>query len=431
MPVVLEESQRLRIHGVPLRLLFLCIVLHGVVVQTQDMAEVLQAQCGATGVSCEEDMRGSLLQVNSRRTLEPAITAPAGSELDAKRIISGLKSLDAETAVVKSSTAHLERNRPQGSVVTLLAVAEVVQQEFARYPTYYLVVLAMIVGICLIGVITHLVNENFGEDDGKRNGGVTQSNALQGASAMSSASLPPAASARQSPHPSMRNLPLGTSPLPTGRSPIPREASMPLRDGVRHLCPGLVVPLGNECLLAVPALPSTGSPSLDIASLNVRDLDGKSVIQAEIVQPRAAAANPAVAERPLVVLRAGSAPRAPGQQAQPLLAYCKASREAIGRKSVYVYDARDELFAQIVKDPGNSRYVLTSGRVSLQLFFEGNFQGHAVKVTNDQHLVVAETEPAVMGFNPTGYFYKLRVVSNIDVGLMLCALFAIDCMEVP
>lgn len=418
MFVVLEESHRLRVHSVPLRLLFLCIVLHGVVVQTQDMAEVLQDQCGATGASCKEDTRGSLLQVNSRRTLEPPITgstaplAPVGSsELGAERSISG-------------------------SVVTLLAVTEVVKQEFARYPTYYLVVLAMIAGICLIGIITHLVNENFGEDDGKRNGGGTQSNALQGASAMgTSASLPPAASARgmasQSPHPSTRNLPLGTSPLPTNRSPIPRDASMPSRDGVRHLCPGLVVPLGNECLLAVPALPSTGSPSLDIAALNVRDLDGKSVIKGEIVQPRAAAANPAMAERPLVVLRAGSAPRVPGQTAQPLLAYCKASREAIVRKSVYVYDARDELFAQIVKDPGNSRYVLTSGRVSLQLFFEGNFQGHAVKVTNDQHLVVAETEPAVMAFDRTGYFYKLRVVSNIDVGLMLCALFAIDCMEVP
>jgi len=198
----------------------------------------------------------------------------------------------------------------------------------------------------------------------------------------------------------------------------------------RHLCPGLVVPHGNECILAVPALPNTGGqPGQEVASLNVQDLDGKSVIQAEVVLPNSPRASVAMTQRPLVVLRAGSVPRAAGQQAQPLLAYCKASHEVGARKSVYIYDARDELFAQVVRDSGVGRYILTSGRISLRLSFEGDILKHVVNVTNEHRQTVAETAPATMPFNPTGNFYKLRVVSNVDVGLILCALLAIGCME--
>jgi len=162
-----------------------------------------------------------------------------------------------------------------------------------------------------------------------------------------------------------------------------------------------------------------------MATLNVQDLDGKSVIQADVVMPQSARASDP--QRALVVLRAGSAPRVGNQLAAPLLAYCKASHDLGSRKIVYIYDGRDELFAQISKDRG--RYVLTSGRVGFQLFFEGDILHHAVQVMNEQELVVSETSSAVTSFNPGGSYFKLRVASNVDVGLILCALFSMDFLE--
>jgi hypothetical protein len=197
----------------------------------------------------------------------------------------------------------------------------------------------------------------------------------------------------------------------------------------RHLCPGLVVPHGNECILAVPALASASRAGLpdgtSIASLNVQDLDGKSVIQAEVALPRAGASE-AVRH---IVLRAGTAPRSHGQQAPPLLAYCKAGPGGGARKSVSIYDQHDALFATISKDPSFGRFVLTSNRSSLRLQFDGDMRMHMMEVKSEQNQVLADMKPADMPFNPSGVYYKLRVVSNVDVGLILCCLFAMESME--
>lgn len=190
----------------------------------------------------------------------------------------------------------------------------------------------------------------------------------------------------------------------------------------RHLCPGLVVPRGNECLLAVPTLAAVGMPPRSTASFNVKDLNGKAVIQCEVTQPDWSGGS----RGPIVSLKAAGADEGAAPQ---LLAYCTVGRESTARRSTYVYDSNDELFAHITKDPFKPCYVLTSGRIGLQLVFDGNFDEHGVSVTNEQREQLSDTEPCQMSFDPVGKYYKLRVVSNVDVGIMLCGLLSIDHME--
>merc|ERR1719387_896382 len=126
------------------------------------------------------------------------------------------------------------------------------------------------------------------------------------------------------------------------------------------------------------------------------------------------------------------------QGAQPLIAYCKAGPESGGRRSAYVYDASNELFAHVTKvmtpvlpsaasgkggassDVSRPCYVLTSGRIGLQWLLDGNFREHAVHVTSEQRRMLADTEPCPMKFDPAGTHYKLRVTECVDLGLVLC-----------
>lgn len=222
------------------------------------------------------------------------------------------------------------------------------------------------------------------------------------------------------------------SPRIALHTPQQRREVLPLVAS-QHLCPGLVVPAGNECILAVPTLRHVGVPLRDRVAFNIQDLDGKSVIHAEVVAPAwVNIQESGIEQRPMLVLRAGLVPGSGARAPPPLLAYCKAGQEAGERRNVYIYDARDELFAHISKDRNShTRYVLTSGRIGLQLIFEGDFENRRVHVTNERQQFLSETEACRMSFDPTGSYYKLRVVADVDVGLMLCALIAIDHMELP
>lgn len=382
LPAIAAEIGKLETHG------SVCEATSPALVSNDDGVGEVQASC--------QDVRGSLLQVNSKMQSQPPISVPHDS-------------------------APTERSSQQGNFVALLAIVETLSHSSEKFPTIWVVVLSLFTAVCIVLCIVQLVGEHFNNDDPFKTSRQLQATPAKSGVTNTATSLPE----RRSPMTSQRNMAAGASPVPPGRPSS--QGALTMGATSRHLCPGLVVPHGNECILAVPSVGS--SSSTEIASLNVQDLDGKSVIQAEVVNPRAARGSAAMAQRPIVVLRAGSAPASSGSQQQPLLAYCKAAQDLGSRKSVYIYDARDELFAQMVKDPGHHRYVLTSGRISLQLFFNGDLQKHSVEVTNDQQARVADTQQAVMSFNPSGFYYKLRVVSNVDVGLMLCALFAIDCME--
>lgn len=188
----------------------------------------------------------------------------------------------------------------------------------------------------------------------------------------------------------------------------------------KQLCPGLVVPDGNECVLAVPVMPLEGSMSEDMATLNVQDLEGKPIIQVDVVMPHSVRARDT--QRAIVVLRVGSA------RGAPLLAYCKAGHEIGSRRTVYFYNEHDELFSQIAKMNDNW-YVLKRTADGVQLFFEGDILNHAVTVTNERSLVVSESSSTVFPFNPEGSYYKLRAAANVDIGLILCALFSMHFLE--
>lgn len=186
------------------------------------------------------------------------------------------------------------------------------------------------------------------------------------------------------------------------------------------------MPDGNECVVAVPVMPLAGSISEDMAILKVVDLEGKPLIQAEVAMPHSARARNT--QSTLVVLRAGFAPSVGNPLQAPMLAYCKAGAETGARRIVYLYNAADELFAQFSKADTNL-CVLDRTADGVQLVFEGDIRHHAVTATNSQSLIVSELSPTMVSFNLGGSYYKLRVASNCDVGLIICALFSMSFLE--
>jgi len=362
-------------------------------------------QCEGT---CSKNIGGSLLQTKSERSSHPHIKhlvefgQAAASEPKKGNVVSLLP------------VASAVQNSTQPSLSSLLGGHQ------GSSPTVFLVALFILVSACIfIGLFIVMKDQKTGD---RRDGSAVPANGRRGSAGPDS----PASMLRSAGGISPRFATAPEPYLPAGglspqKPDVLPSAGAVAPGAVTHLCPSLVVPLGKECILVVPALPPMGR---NTAAVVVQDLDGKSVMQAEVAMGT-------MTQRPLVILRAGAPPRMVGGQQQPLLAYCKAGAESGAQKGVLIYNVRDELLAQIAKDPGNSdRYVLQSGHSSMQLFFEGDLQRHAVTVTNGQGAMVAETMPAVMAFNPTGVYYKLRVVSNVDVGLMLCALLAIDCLEI-
>jgi len=194
---------------------------------------------------------------------------------------------------------------------------------------------------------------------------------------------------------------------------------------VRHFCPELVVPRGHEAVLAVPLL--------DHAALEVRDVEGKAVIRAEL------APHGQLQAAPLVALHAAG----PGGKR---LAYCRPSAQ--GRTSVDIFDAHDERYGTLTKvatptllpgqwrgqdqprhtaEPFRPCYVFAGGGANLLL--TGSFAEHAVTVTNERRELLADTEPSPMAFDQSGVYYRLRVASNGDVGLVLSALLSIKVLE--
>lgn len=241
---------------------------------------------------------------------------------------------------------------------------------------------------------------------------------------------PGAAAAEYPPRGSIPHIPTSRSASfdSAGQVPVPIEAP-------RYLCPALVVPRGNECLLAVPTLVSLcaahGVSSRHIG-FEVKDTAGKPVITVQLVHPDMPSDLGGFGQngRTILVLRPAGTP---GTQASPEpLATCKLCKEATGGQRVNIYDARNELYAHMVRVSaagGRPFYQLTSGRSGLQLQFSGNFDEHAATVTNESQQQLASTEPSAMAFDQAGSYYKLRAASLVDVGLLLCGLFTVSHLE--
>jgi len=251
-----------------------------------------------------------------------------------------------------------------------------------------------------------------------------------------------------SPMPSSRNLQMQRPPSSSGdgasRSqsqtpshpkaglrmpPSPAMTSPDLDGAVRHLCPGLVVPLGSECLLALPLPKVDGMRSRDRVVFDVKDLQGKPVIGCELSRPDWSSRARA---QTIAVLRAAS-PSPSDRQYGQILAQCEAASDDDDRCSTHVYDGSGELYAQITRDPYRKCYTLTvgSGRSGPgpQMVFDGDFENYMVLVTSELRERLADTEPFTASFDPHTPHIKLRVVSGVDVGTVLCGLLSADLME--
>jgi len=238
-------------------------------------------------------------------------------------------------------------------------------------------------------------------------------------------------------HPEPRNS-AGTPSAHFSPKPVIPPSPVPLLEVAQslgesdHLCPGLVVPPGNDCFLAVPRL--------DALPCDVCDVEGRSLVKIEV--------NPPVWELrgsgcPLVLLRAaqpvGSGLDNPAPEV--LLAYCKSAPGPEGRQSVSIFNHRHEHFAEIrrvvapnkVHEPSRtvsqSSYMLTSRRTGMRALFEGSFEHHRLRITNERKDEMAKTEAGSMTWDCAGAYYKLHVFSDVDVALMVCSLLSIDHME--
>lgn len=239
-----------------------------------------------------------------------------------------------------------------------------------------------------------------------------------------------------------RSQALGQKQAPSARSlngaqreaRTPRDSSLNTPSGTsRQLCPELVVPLGSECILAVRCLVTSQTQQCEF---DVLDINGKAVLKVEVTPQSALprGSHGAPQKSPTITLKALQPREITGGM---VLAYCcshfradDAWNGSAGKRNVCIYSESDELFAHIVKDEARHRYVLTSGRPGLQLLFEGNFEERAVDVANDSRELLAATEPCAMPFDPMHKYYKLRVAADVDVGLVLCGLLAIDQIEI-
>lgn len=213
-----------------------------------------------------------------------------------------------------------------------------------------------------------------------------------------------------------------------------------------QLCPGLVVPRGSECILAVRPVPYIAPLDLDeTVTVEVLEFSGAPVLKAQVTRTPLSHASTSDVQRggsrsPTVALYMWDA--AQGRLESTMLASCHEggidSSPSDGGHHVFIYDAKGHLFGRLGRDPmRRSRYGLrlTSGpdpqdpRKRSMVSFDGIFDDYAVSVKNENQDQLADSEPCSVGFDQTSKFYRLRIVSGADAGLIVLCLIAIDEME--
>eukprot|EP00401_Gymnodinium_catenatum_P014849 CAMPEP_0117540914 /NCGR_PEP_ID=MMETSP0784-20121206/43744_1 /TAXON_ID=39447 /ORGANISM="" /LENGTH=492 /DNA_ID=CAMNT_0005337583 /DNA_START=82 /DNA_END=1557 /DNA_ORIENTATION=- len=194
-----------------------------------------------------------------------------------------------------------------------------------------------------------------------------------------------------------------------------------------RLCPGLVVPPSQECILAVRA--PWGRPAQrPKPTVEITDLDGYAVLVAEI---RTGAALKSKTS-PAVVLRVPSFDTPRVDDADDIYATCRIGEAPHGPRCMHIYNRDDMLYGSLFRGSGNngrSRYAFTSGRGISQLILDGKYFEHSIVIVNERYERVADIEPCELAVDPTARFYKLRVSAGADVGLVLSCLLSIEQME--
>lgn len=258
-----------------------------------------------------------------------------------------------------------------------------------------------------------LVAQSTPSQGGKRSGGRSEGPAMP----------PPAASGRPA---SASDMVAG--PVTADRPSVDPEAPAARRGDMKSilkkaLCPGLVVPRSCECLLAVPTLQSCGIPPQREVSFVVPDLNGMQVLLCDVRKPDWDTGEACT----MLVLKAAS-PKSKGDD-PPVLGYCKAGPSRGAQRSVIIQNAKRENFASFAQDPWRPAYTLSYVSGGAVVMFEGNFAANMVNIMDESQVVLADTMPCQVNFEPSKSYYKLRASSRVDMGLLLCCLISIQLME--
>eukprot|EP00930_Biecheleria_cincta_P037795 TRINITY_DN25973_c0_g1_i1.p1 TRINITY_DN25973_c0_g1~~TRINITY_DN25973_c0_g1_i1.p1 ORF type:complete len:431 (+),score=66.43 TRINITY_DN25973_c0_g1_i1:34-1326(+) len=218
-------------------------------------------------------------------------------------------------------------------------------------------------------------------------------------------------------------------------------------------CPMLVVPEGQDSVLAVPIMPGpkiSGKVSLDIA-----DQDGMPVLKVDIFRPTPGGAsgvfsfsgNTASAQRLSTVSMRSS----PGGQEEAAIALKMPqieprqtmlknrgrpddsgiltlgflSKGAQGQPVVDICAADGAVYAKLEK-VGRTFRLQVGERAETKMVFLGKIEDQQVHIENENGKTVAETEPCSIHVEPGNRFMRVTIKSKVDAGVVLVALVAIE-----
>lgn len=169
------------------------------------------------------------------------------------------------------------------------------------------------------------------------------------------------------------------------------------------LSPDLVVPDNCECALLMPI------KEIRPGSYHITDMVGSEVLHVSPKGPK----------RRLALMSA----------AGDVLAQCCAARPSAppgqpGSAEFHFFRPNGDYFALLSRGTDQERYTLSTVR-GTQMSLWGYFGQHSVNVTGDAGKLLATTEKCQADFDPDGEYFRLRVASKMDVGLVLCSLLCI------
>lgn len=210
-------------------------------------------------------------------------------------------------------------------------------------------------------------------------------------------------------------------------------------DDAHRLCPELVVPDDNVCVLAVPSLKG-GPPSSGAATFHVMDKVGTAMLEVSLardVKAKDAGGYPSeqitlksakdgqtlarctilLSEQPSM----GMKPKCSllRRDSQPF-----ARLEAAGGASV----GSQMLSAHSNTSLMSASYILTAHGGLWHLLFFGSIAEKSIHVTDEQQQLLGTVEPGEFAFERGGHFSLLRVAPKADAGLVLCCILALDRM---
>jgi len=102
------------------------------------------------------------------------------------------------------------------------------------------------------------------------------------------------------------------------------------------------------------------------------------------------------------------------------------TKAADGNVGMEICRADGSIFGQLARDPSRPRYVMKPDFGNQTLLFDGIFEDHAVLIMDEVQEALADAEPCSMPSDPAGKYFRLRVSSDVDVGLVLACLLSIE-----